>query len=174
MDLPPGFIHNNHTHSHREYARVLLIFCSDTGLHAADRHVAAFLHHQHDDQHLHPHHRRLAEEGGVGEEERDREQPSPAHDRHCELLFQNLADVFDCSSECFARIYNCSGNPQWSKDLPPEEKDGEGQACEDDRRQDGQQGLHHCIPYCIHHLYWLHGDSGMRKNIIMFWTIKHD
>ena len=62
MDLPPGFIHNNHTHSHREYARVLLIFLSDTGLHAADRHVAAVLHHQHDDQHLHPHPGRLPQE----------------------------------------------------------------------------------------------------------------
>ena len=86
--------------------------------------------------------------------------------------FKILSALFDCSYECFARIYNCSGNPQWSKDLPAEEEDGEGQACEDDRRQDGQQGLHHCIPYCIHHLYWLHGDSGKRTSIIMFLTIK--
>ena len=34
----------------------------------ADRHVASVLHHQHHDQHLHPHHRRLASQGGAREE----------------------------------------------------------------------------------------------------------
>ena len=50
-----------------------------------DRHVVAVLHHQHDDQHLHPHHCRLVEEGGAREEEGERKHPSSTNDRESEL-----------------------------------------------------------------------------------------